>query len=285
MSSTASTVPRTRVLGIAQDGGHPQAGCTRACCEAAWRDPRRAHRIASLGLLQGEQRWLLDCTPDVVEQLRELGAPPLHGIFLTHAHMGHYTGLVHLGKEAWAAERIPLYVMPGMRAFVLGNQPWRALVDDGHVVLRELEAGVSVPLTPHLRITPWWVPHRGPWTETVAFHVQGTQRSVLFVPDVDRWEDWDRDLVDVLTEVDVAYVDGSFYDHDELPRIARDQIFHPFVTETMDRLRPCATELRQRVRFLHLNHTNPLLDPDSSAWREVHERGFRVAVEGEEVEL
>ncbi len=273
--------PRVRVLGIAQDGGHPQAGCTRPCCA----DATRRHLVSCLGVLDGDRRWMLDCTPDFREQLRLLGGPPLDGILLTHAHMGHYTGLLHLGPEAWAPRDVPVYVMPGMRAFLLENAPWSALMGEGHVRLVELREDEPVALSERVSVTPWLVPHRGPWTETVAYELRGPSRAVLFVPDIDRWEDWTRDIGDVLRAVDVAYVDASFFDLGELGRRDRSEILHPLVRETMDRLQHEPDHVRARLRFLHINHTNPLLDPASVAWREVHERGYRVAVEGEEIVL
>lgn len=241
--------------------------------------------MASLGLIDGDERWVVDCTPDFPEQLAALGGPPLHGILLTHAHMGHYTGLLQLGPEAWAAPAVPVYVMPGMRAYLMRNEPWASLVRAGHAVLHDLRAGESLVLSDRLTATPWLVPHRGPWTETVGFALRGPQRTAWFVPDIDRWDDWERDISEVLEEVDVAYVDGSFFDAGELPWRNPDEILHPLVRHTMDRLQPLPDALRRKVRFIHLNHTNPLLDAGSDAWREVHDRGFRVAVEGEELEL
>ena len=241
--------------------------------------------MASLGIVEGGARWLVDCTPDFPEQLRRLGGGPLAGILLTHAHMGHYTGLLHLGPEAWAPEAVDVHVMPGMRGFLEGNAPWCALMSEGHVVLRDLVADQPLPITPSVRAVPRLVPHRGPWSETVGFEIVGPRRTVLFVPDIDRWSDWSRDIATLLEEVDVAYVDGSFFDANELPWRDPGAIRHPFVRATMDRLQPLPPELRARVRFLHLNHTNPALREGTAAWREVHERGFSVAVEGEEVEL
>lgn len=283
--AVGSSSPILTVLGIAQDGGHPQAGCQRSCCAAQWAGQAPGHRVASLGLQLGEQRWLVDCTPDFPAQLAALGGPPLDGILLTHAHMGHYTGLLQLGAEAWAAPHVPLYVMPGMRRFLEGNAPWSALIRARHVAVRELVANRPVELAPGLVITPWHVPHRGPWTETVAFHIEGPARRVLFVPDVDRWETWERDICDVVSELDIAYVDGSFFDPSELPWRRPEEILHPTVRHTMNVLGALPEAIRGRVRFLHLNHTNPLLRRQSPEWREVHERGFHVAREGEQVVL
>lgn len=273
------------VLGVTQDGGHPQTGCTKPCCARAWEDPSLGHRIASLGIRDGDRAFIVDCTPDFPEQLRAIGGPPLDGILLTHAHMGHYTGLLQVGPEAWAPRKLPVYVMPGMRKFLTENAPWSALMERGHVELRDLTDGRPLVLTDHVTVTPWTVPHRGPWTETVGFVIAGPQRKVLFVPDIDRWDDWERDVSDVVASVDVAYFDGSFYTLDELDRPDASEILHPLVTDTMDRLQHLPADLRGRVRFIHLNHTNPLLDPESEAFRHVHDRGYRVAIEGEQVVL
>ncbi len=278
-------MPQLTVLGIAQDGGHPQTGCQKPCCVAARHDPSLAHRISCIGLTDGDQRWMLDCTPDIGPQLAAIGGAPLAGILLTHAHMGHYTGLLQLGPEAWAPAKVPVYAMPGMQAFLRANQPWASLLDDGHVELVPLAADVPLHLSADVVVTPWLVPHRGPWTETVAFHVQGPKSSALYLPDLDRWDDWDRDLADILTHVDAAYVDASFYDLGELGRRDTGEILHPLVTDSMDRFQHLPAEQRARLAFLHINHTNPLLDPTSAAFTAVHARGYRVAREGEVLDL
>jgi pyrroloquinoline quinone biosynthesis protein B len=269
--------PRLVVLGVAQDGGHPQAGCVLPCCA----DPSRVHRVACLGIVDGDQRFLVDCTPDFPSQLRDLGGPPLGGILLTHAHAGHYTGLLHLGPEAWAPRDVPVWAMPGMAAFLRSNAPWSSLEDGGHVELVPLVADHAVALTPALTVTPWLVPHRGPWTETVAFSIRGPRHHVVYVPDIDRWEDWDRDPADVVREADRVYVDGTFFSAGETPWRDPARIRHPLVEQTLLRLGGLPAAEREKVTFLHLNHTNPLLDPASEAHRQVTDRGFRVACDGE----
>jgi hypothetical protein len=56
------------------------------------------------------------------------------------------------------------------------------------------------------------------------------------------------------------------------------------MTDTMDRLEEEARARPGRFRFIHLNHTNPALR-DTVLRREIEERGFRIAEEGERVEL
>jgi pyrroloquinoline quinone biosynthesis protein B len=276
--------PHLVVLGVAQDGGRPQTGCRRPCCEPAWQQGHR-DRISCLGLIDGELRFLLDCTPDLPSQLHDLGGPPLHGVVLTHAHLGHYTGLLQLGPEAWGARGIPVHAMPAMTAFLREHAPWCALETGGHIVMQPLQADVRVPLTEKVAIVPWLVPHRGPWSETIGVVVEGPRRKALYLPDLDRWEDWERDPVQVVRELDRIWCDGTFFSAEEVGWRDRSQILHPLVQDSLQRLSVLPEDQRHKVCFIHLNHTNPLLDERSAAYRQVTELGFQIAREGDVFEL
>jgi pyrroloquinoline quinone biosynthesis protein B len=293
-AATAVPPPYALVLGIAQDGGYPQAGTKES---PAWDDPARRRLVASLGLVDpaSGERFLLDATPDLPAQLHRLdhaapvaGTPGLAGILLTHAHVGHYAGLIHLGREAMNARAVPVYAMPRMAAFLGGNGPWELLLRLGNVELRPLAAGVEVALGSRLRATPLLVPHRDEYSETVGFRVAGPRRSLLWLPDIDKWERWDAAgvrLEEVLAGVDVAYLDGTFFADGEVPGRAMAAIPHPFVSETVARLRALPAAERAKVRFVHLNRTNPLLHGDQAAAQTVAAAGMQVAVEGERFEL
>ena len=110
------------VVGIAQDGGHPHPGCTRACCAAAWNDPRLAHLPASAVVGEADRRWLIDATPALPAQLYAAGGT-LEGVLLTHAHLGHYPGLLYLGREAMNTQGVELFAMPRMLDLLMSNQP------------------------------------------------------------------------------------------------------------------------------------------------------------------
>ncbi len=286
--------PRALVLGVAQDAGHPQAGCRQPCCERARRDPSLGHLPCALGLVSGVtgQRWLIDATPALPEQLAHLaGADParhdlgLEGVLLTHAHMGHYTGLVHLGQEAAHVQGVPVWVMPRMRTFLEESAPWEQLIRAGNIRLVDLVADQPVQLAPDLTVTPIEVPHRDEYSETVAFQVAGPQRTVLWLPDIDGWDAWDRDLADVLGQHDVAWVDGTFFDESERSERQLSGIAHPRIQQTMERLAGLPAALKKRLRFVHLNHSNPVLYPESEAHRAVVSAGFQVAREGNSVVL
>ncbi len=282
-----------RVLGIAQDGGVPQAGCRGACCRRALQHPRLRRRAACAAIVDRKScaRWMIDATPDFREQLAHLDrvfpvprSPGLAGIFLTHAHAGHYAGLWHLGREALGARGVPLLAMPRMRSFLRRQAPWELLVRLGHVRLRALRADAPVALGPGLAVTPVAVPHRGEYSETVAFRVEGPRRSVLWLPDIDSWGAWNRSLEEVVRGVDAAYLDGTFFADGELGGRDMREVPHPRITETMERLAALPRLDRRRVRFLHLNHTNPALR-DGRERRKILRAGFRLAEEGERMAL
>ena len=283
--------PYTIVLGVAQDGGAPQAGSGEHAGGPEFK--RLATSVAIVDPRSGK-RWLLDCTPDFPEQLRALDreAPRsgtvIDGIFLTHAHMGHYTGLMYLGHEVMGAKDVPVYVMPRFREYLESNGPWDQLVRYENIKLRQIAAGEPVLLASDIKVTAFQVPHRQEYSEVVGYHVEGPNRSVLFIPDIDSWHEWDEQGASVeawIERVDVAYLDGTFFDNGEIPGRDMSGFPHPFIAHSMERLAPLDAGTRSRVRFIHLNHTNPALLPDSEAARTVREKGFGLAAELERFEL
>jgi pyrroloquinoline quinone biosynthesis protein B len=288
----AAALPPVRavVLGMAQDGGVPHIGCTQALCVRARRDPARRERVACLGLVDDRagQRFLIDATPDLPSQLdslnrgRTVADPrrPVDGILLTHAHIGHYTGLMYLGREALGARAVPVYATARMAALLRTSGPWSQLVALGQIELREVEPGREIVLTPSLAVTPVRVPHRDELSDTVGYLVRGPGQALLYVPDIDKWEKWDRRVEDEVARVQIALLDGTFLSADELPGRSIAEVPHPTIGETAARL----AALSSRVSFIHLNHTNPLLW-DGRARRDLVRRGFAVAADGEVVSL
>ncbi|MDY7092893.1 MAG: MBL fold metallo-hydrolase [Acidobacteriota bacterium] len=284
--------PYLVVLGVAQDAGYPQLGCDRDCCRAVRAGQRESRSVVSLGMVDPASKrfWLFEATPDFPAQydrLRSL-APPgstFGGVFLTHAHIGHYTGLMYLGREALGAQGAPVYAMPRMADFLRNNGPWSQLVELGNIRLEKLAVLANVTLGEDLVVRPFLVPHRDEFSETVAFEIHGPHRTVVFLPDIDKWSRWGGSLPLLLDRIDRAYIDATFYHPDELPGRDMSEIPHPYVPETMALLQSLPPEDKAKVHFIHFNHTNPLLDPESEAAEEVRERGFEVAREGDVVGL
>lgn len=294
------------VLGAGQDAGAPQIGNSRD------KGPRLLP--SSLGLIDRKagKRYLLDAGPAITEQLAMLDAiaPPVQGlgidgIFLTHAHVGHYLGLAYLGREAAGARGIRVYAMPRMSAFLRGNGPWSQLTQLGNITITDvphssyrfppLENEAWRPSDPQLissniAATAIPVPHRDEFSETVGWVFADPERfAFLYLPDIDSWSELEARLPGFTLETWVrkvgpggmVFIDATFWDDNELPGRDMREIPHPRVTATMDLLQGLPAEERARVRFIHYNHTNPIRDPESAASREVIARGFGIAREGD----
>ena len=210
---------------------------------------------------------------------------PVDGVFLTHAHVGHYLGLAFFGFETVHTRRLPVWASPRMADFLRANGPWSQLVKLENVELRPLRAGEPVALEDGVSVTPLQVPHRDEYSDTLGFLVRGPRRAVLYVPDTDSWRAWTRPLPELLAGVDEALLDGTFYSLDELPGRDVASIGHPLIADTMELLAPLVKSAGLRVAFTHLNHSNPALEPESAARKAIEARGFRVLAEGEEIGL
>jgi pyrroloquinoline quinone biosynthesis protein B len=285
--------PYLYILGVAQDAGRPQAGCFQPHCLEAYKDPSKARYATSLALISRafKQDYLFEASPDIKWQLFELyqETNPLQhhlaGVFITHAHIGHYAGLMNFGREVMATNKLPVYALPRLVKFLTTNGPWSQLVSLGNIELRQLKARQALELTVQVSVTPILVPHRDEFSETAGFVIKGPNKTALFIPDIDKWERWSLVLSEQLNEVDYALIDASFYDHGELPNRDMNEIPHPLVTSTMSLLAELAPEQKQKVYFIHMNHTNPMLDQDSEASKRVKENGFNIARRGMKLEL
>lgn len=281
------------VLGIAQDAGYPQAGCTKSCCSKVWSNEAEPIRVVSLGLIDqsSNKSYLFDATPDFKYQLQDLlgGLPEenienLNGIFLTHAHIGHYTGLIHLGLEAMGARDVPVYAMPRMTRFLEENGPWSQLVGYKNIMIQELQADSTIHLSDKVSVTPLLVPHRDEYSETVGYRINTSHKTILFIPDIDKWDKWDKNIIDEVKNVDYAFLDASFYNGEELPNRDMSEIPHPFVVETMEIFKNSPDSTKKKIYFIHFNHTNPLLH-NGNVYNEILSSGYNVAREGMVIDL
>jgi pyrroloquinoline quinone biosynthesis protein B len=198
--------------------------------------------------------------------------------------MGHYAGLLQLGREAMGAQGMPVYVMPKMKKFLETNAPWSQLVSLGNIKLILMEEDQPIQLASNLRVTPLKVPHRDEFSETVGFRIETAEKSLLFIPDIDKWPLWDRDIRAEVARVDVALLDATFYQDGELPNRDMREIPHPFVAETISLFSPLSEREKRKVKFIHFNHTNPLIF-EGPERKQVKNLGFEVATEGERIQL
>ncbi|TCK65219.1 pyrroloquinoline quinone biosynthesis protein B [Winogradskyella wandonensis] len=274
------------ILGTAQDAGSPQIGCKKRCCSKLFKNPEAIRKVVSLGLIDTEyhKTYLFEATPDITSQMKMITTYEtqnenelVDGIFLTHAHIGHYTGLMYLGKEAIDATKTPVYTMPQMKRFLTDNGPWSQLVTRENITLIEIENEKPVKLSKTIEVTPILVPHRDEFSETVGYRIKGPNKTALFIPDIDKWDKWNKNIIDEIKKVDYAFVDATFFSGKEINNRDISEIPHPFVIESLDLFDNLPRTEKEKVIFIHFNHTNPLLNPLSEASKLVNEKGYKIA--------
>lgn len=280
------------ILGTAQDGGFPHIGCQKKCCDDFYKGILPKQQVVSLGLVdkESQQKFLFEATPDISTQLADLEKNHLKtntiidGVFMTHAHMGHYAGLLYFGKEALGKKDIPVYAMPKMKEFLSNNGPWSQLVTTQNIVFLDLQKDSIVPLSNALKVTPFLVPHRDEFSETVGYKIEGKTNSALFIPDINKWSLWEKNIVEEVKKVDYAFIDATFFKEGEINRPMSD-VPHPFIEETVALFENESLATKNKVIFIHFNHTNPALQSNSKERNDLELLGFRFATEGQRFKL
>ena len=237
---------------------------------------------------KNKKNYLFDATPDITAQFQLLsgltGVKSIDGIFLTHAHSGHYTGLMYLGKEGMNGNKIPVYAMPRLTNYLTNNGPWSQLVTLENINLMPLQSLVPITLDNGLVVMPIVVPHRDEYSETVGFKIIGTKKSALYIPDIDKWKLWEKDIIAEVKAVDYAFIDGTFFEDGEINRPIKD-VPHPFVSESVSIFKNQPLSVKQKIYFIHLNHTNPAHDKLSPQRIATEKLGFRFANLGDQFML
>mgnify|MGYP000464524160 CR=1 FL=1 len=268
------------ILGTLQDAGSPHIGCEKICCQKT----DSSKKVVSLGLIDkvSKKQFLVEASPDISPQIKMLNEfsgnkNPVDGIMLSHAHIGHYSGLMYLGKEAKNASNIPVYAMPRMKLFLENNGPWSQLVSLKNIEIKELFDQKETTLTNKISIIPYQVPHRDEYSETIGFKIIGPTKTAIFIPDIDKWEKWKIDIVEMIKQVDYAFIDGTFWDPAEVNNRNITEIPHPLVKESMLKFSQLPSTEKNKIWFIHLNHTNPLLNQETNEYKDLIKKGFHVA--------
>ena len=281
-----------KVLGTIQDGGIPHMGCSKECCTNYFENKSIRIGVSSIGVsnFKYETNYIVDATPDVNFQLQALigntnPSEKLDGIFLTHAHMGHYAGLLNFGRESLNSNNIPVYLMPKFFDFISNNGPWDQLVSLNNIKLQRIYNNEKVILHNNLSFTPILVPHRDEYSETVGYIIEGNRKRALYIPDIDKWAKWNISITEMIKNVDYAFLDGTFFDEKEINNRDISEIPHPFIIESLELFNNLENIDKAKVYFIHLNHTNPVLNKNSEEYKRVILSGFKVAEPGMEFVL
>ena len=279
------------ILGNTQDAGLPHIGCQHKFCQENF-DKYDQYFVTSIAVVDSDLRKyiMFEATPDITYQLNNLNNSIFQefllpeSLYITHAHIGHYTGLMYFGREALGSKNLLVKVLPKMSEFLKSNGPWNQLVNINNIEIQKLNFGESNNELTNISVTPIKVPHRDEYSETAGYVIQGKNKKALFLPDIDKWEKWDKNLVNLTEEFDYLLLDATFYDSKEINRDIN-EIPHPLVTETMSLLDNLSSESKAKVYFIHMNHTNLMLDPESELSKLVESKGFNIARLGQKLNL
>jgi len=273
-----------------QDAGYPHIGCEKFCCNENF-NSATVNFVTSLGItdLVDKKSFLLEATPDISMQLKFLkkiynSSTIIDGVFITHAHIGHYTGLMYFGREALGAYKVPVYVMPKMKLFLESNSPWNQLIDLNNIQLSEIFHNKNINISNNLEIVPFTVPHRDEFSETVGYKIIGPNKSALFIPDINKWNLWDKDIVEEVKDVDYAFLDATFFKNGEVNR-SMEEIPHPFVVETLNLFKNESDELKNKIYFIHFNHTNISLQDKNPVIDSISKLGYNFTRFGDQLSL
>lgn len=278
------------ILGIVQDAGYPQLGCQKNCCEKVWKNKQYKKYVVSFALVDwiNKKWWLFEASPDIKDQLQlfqkltnnKFQYLP-NGIFITHAHIGHYSGLMQFGKESCNSNLISVYVLPKLKYFLEQNGPWSQLVTQKNISIQMLDTIQSLVLQDNIQIKTFVVPHRDEFSETAGFKITCNDKKYLFIPDIDKWGKWNKNILEEVKAVDIAFLDATFQTINELNNRKSEDIPHPFVLETIELFKNEDKYTKSKIHFIHLNHTNKLLW-DPSARKKIVKLNYNLALQGQE---
>jgi len=270
------------ILGNVQDAGLPHIGCQHKFCKEKFNEFEEYFTTSIAVVDPLERKYILfEASPDLPYQLNYLEKEIFNefllpeSIYITHAHIGHYTGLMYFGREALGAKNLMVKVLPKMGDFLMTNGPWNQLVDINNIQIQNLNFGLNTNELRNITVTPIQVPHRDEYSETAGFIIKGKNKKALFIPDIDKWEKWNKNLKQLVYEFDYLLLDSTFYDSNEINRDIS-EIPHPLVIETINLLDDLSSEQKDKVYFIHMNHTNLMLDPSSELTKLVTDKGFNI---------
>jgi pyrroloquinoline quinone biosynthesis protein B len=292
-----------RVLGSAAGGGMPQWNCGCANCARARRGDAPIRTQSSIAVGEGEEWMLVNAAVDLPRQLaavpelwpKALRATPFRAILLTDANVDHTAGLGELrqGPDAFVvvSSEATKSLLASERAYERFDRPphrWIAVEPDGRDVSADIGASIAARYAVEAYDVPGLLPGyagRNTWRGAVVAYVvreRASGRSVLVAP---VFASIDERLEKLIRSADLALLDGTFFTEDELqslglPAKAASAMGHLAVGGsggTLERIAGGGT----RCVFVHVNNTNPLLDPGSRAYAEVAQAGHHVANDGD----
>jgi pyrroloquinoline quinone biosynthesis protein B len=255
----------------------------------------------------GQDWYVINATPDITAQLARwpelhpkegVRHTPIRGVLLTDGELDHTLGLLHLREGAdWRLYatsavlgmlREKFQVLPVLARYtnpdaevVQCHKPLMLGEGSARLAIRWVETGCDSPLyTGNTSEVPGAV---------TALILEDTTngRRLAYAPGIGQLTE---KLFEELSSADVVFFDGTFWSEDEFPRLsgrprsARDMGHVPI--NGPDGSAAWLADLPAKIkRYIHINNTNPVLDPTSEQRQEIRKYGLEVAEDGDEVEI
>lgn len=293
-----------RLLGSAAGGGFPQWNCACRLCAASRGDnperpsPRQHTSLAVSAC--GKSWYLVNATPDVrfqVEAASQLHAgpavrqTPLAGVLLTDAEIDHTLGLLVLRENPELSIWCPEAVYEALTEHfpvvnILSNYArlnWKVVQEGTAFDIAGGAIRVSAYATSVKR--PRYVPaddRERTWAIGYRFMDRRSGGSVAWFPCVEQLTD---KVKQVCTQSDCVFFDGTFWSESELvdcgaSSLMAGQTGHVPLSGEEGALKFLADCGAARKVLVHINNTNPVLEPSPFIDKVLTRSGVEIGQDG-----
>lgn len=290
------------ILGTGAGGGLPQWNCGCPNCTGARAGRIPAMTQSGIALSADGRDWaLINASPDLRQQLAAtpalwpggLRGTPISSVLVTNGDIDHVAGLLSLRE----GQGFDLFATPAIHA-VLAANPMLAVLAPGLVTRHAVALERPFDLAPGLRATLFAVPGKvalyleGETVDTAALGEQtvgvelaANGRRVCYIPGCAALPDW---LCDRIRGADALLFDGTLWSDDEMIRAGLGaktgrRMGHVPVGGADGSLQALRrVDLGARI-YVHLNNSNPLVDPASPERAQAQAAGWQIGHDGMEI--
>ncbi|TCO71209.1 pyrroloquinoline quinone biosynthesis protein PqqB [Rhodovulum euryhalinum] len=293
---------RAHILGAGAGGGLPQwnCGCENCTLARAGRIPSQTQ--SSLAVTANGQDWaILNASPDIRHQLNDCAAlhptglreVPLRSVLVTNGDIDHVAGLLTLREM----QSFTLFATAGIHE-VLAQNPIFAALNPQVVTRQTVALGVPFRLAPGLWADLFPVPGKVPLylegdtvetdlvgEQTVGVHLSGGGGSAFYIPGCAMLND---DLRARLDGAPLVFFDGTLWQDDEMVRAGLGEktgkrMGHISMSGPDGSIAAFAGLNVGRKVYVHMNNTNPVLNPASPERAEAEAAGWIIGQDGMEI--
>ena len=298
--------PRLRILilGSAAGGGLPQWNCGCPNCRKARQGQIPARTQSSIAVSANGEDWaLINASPDLRGQLaaspalhpRDLRHSPIRSVILTNGDLDHIAGLLTLRER----QAFTLYCTAEIAEILAANRVFGAL-DPKLVERRAMVQGEPLAPVPGITAELFQVPGKVPLFleegavvtdkedgQTVGVRLVAGGATAFYIPGCARLT---AELIDQLRGADLVLFDGTLWRDDEMIRMGMGEktgrrMGHMPISGSDGSMAALAGLRIGRRVYIHMNNTNPVLDPTSHQHRDAEAAGWTIAEDGMELYL